>query len=1087
MPATGDRHFSSMSATGFMSRAALRALPSRLAGIYGRSLYGALLLMAFGGLAIPAAVGGWLLIGVQEQQAARNGLGEDLQRNADILALGMQESLWNMNADAARSLVDSLMRDPAVVRVHVRAQAEGDFIDQRSKAAPGGGVLRAEREVVVHGQQVGHVLVEMDDSHSQQDLRAKQWRYAMVLAAQLAVSLLLIVLLMQRRLLAPLRTLMGFSDKLSRGKFDTPLALAGDDELGRLGRQLERMRIAIGELFEDIGRREERFRTIVTQVPGAVFRVRPGGAVDFISDAIEDISGYPARMFMSATTDRWSDIVCPEDRRMHRSLVRDAMLAAIPYEIEYRIIDAHGIERWVMESGQPVGFDGNAAFWIDGIISDISERKHNEMRIEALLAEQGATLDSVMFGILQVRERRVVSTNRCFDELFGYAEGELVGDSIAVLFPSREDFAQALADSAPRLAEGKDFSHERQFQRADGSLVWCMASGRALDPERPDAGSIWVYADISERRQAEEKLRLSATVLEHIADGVMVIDVHGKIVAINPAFTQITGYTEIEALGTHSNLTRMTGQDDAFYEALWRDLAEAGFWRGEIWNTRKNGESYLEWLTVSAVRDEHEAVTHYVCVFSDITKVKESQEKLDHLAHHDPLTGLPNRLLFHDRLQHAMVRAAKGRQQAGQQLAVMFIDLDRFKTVNDTLGHHVGDELLKHVAGALAGCLREGDTLARLGGDEFIVLLEDVDGARGARLVADKLMQLFERPVLVSGYELFVTGSVGISLFPHDARDLNVLVRNADVAMYQAKARGRNGYQFYAPSMEGEGVERLRLEALLRRAIEKNEIWLAYQPQVEIDSGQLIGVEALVRWNSAELGQVPPARFIPLAEDIGFIGQLGHWVLEEACRQMVRWEQAGLRVPKVAVNLSGRQFDRGSVAPQVARVLAATGLAPQRLQLEVTESVIMNTGDALQYINDLHALGVELAIDDFGTGYSSLAYLKQLPVQVLKIDRSFIKDISTDANKDADKDANEEAIAIAIIQLGKSMNLAVIAEGVETGEQAAFLLRHGCNRAQGYLYSRPVEPDQVLAQWRRQDDARHEPTAGPDGRRRTGT
>jgi diguanylate cyclase (GGDEF)-like protein len=471
---------------------------------------------------------------------------------------------------------------------------------------------------------------------------------------------------------------------------------------------------------------------------------------------------------------------------------------------------------------------------------------------------------------------------------------------------------------------------------------------------------------------------------------------------------------------------------------------------------------------VSAVRDEHEAVTHYVCVFSDITKVKESQEKLDHLAHHDPLTGLPNRLLFHDRLQHALVRAAQCRQKAGQQLAVMFIDLDRFKTVNDTLGHHVGDELLKHVALALAGCLRDGDTLARLGGDEFIVLLEDVDGACGARLVAEKLMQLFERPVLVSGYELFVTGSVGISLFPHDARDLNVLVRNADVAMYQAKARGRNGYQFYAPSMEGEGVERLRLEALLRRAIEKNEIWLAYQPQVEIDSGRLIGVEALVRWHSPELGQVPPARFIPLAEDIGFIGQLGHWVLEEACRQMVRWEQAGLRVPKVAVNLSGRQFDRGSVAPQVAQVLAATGLAPQRLQLEVTESVIMNTGDALQYINDLHALGVELAIDDFGTGYSSLAYLKQLPVQVLKIDRSFIKDISSEAVGDA----NEEAIAIAIIQLGKSMNLAVIAEGVETGEQAAFLLRHGCNRAQGYLYSRPVEPGQVLAQWKPQYDAR---------------
>jgi diguanylate cyclase (GGDEF)-like protein/PAS domain S-box-containing protein len=1056
-----------MSAPHFMSRIAKRLLPSRLLRLYGRSLYGALLLMVFGGLAVPALVGSYFLVGVQERQAARANLDETLQRNADILALGMQESLWNMNADAARSLVDSVMRDPAVLHVQVRAQANDEFLDQRADAVPEGHVFRAERTVVVHGQPIGHVLVEMDDSRSQHELRAKQWRYAGVLAVQLAVSLLLIVLVLKRRLLAPLRSLTGFSDTLSRGDFDAPLVLASRDELGLLGAQMERMRIAIRELFADIGRREERFRTIVTQVPGAVFRARPGGTIDFVSDAIEEISGYPARLFMNSTTDRWSDIVAPEDRRMRRRQVKEAVLAALPYEIEYRIVDADGVERWVLESGQPVAQGGNAAYWIDGIISDIGERKHNEMRIEALLAEQGAVLDSVMFGILHVRERRVVSTNRRLDEMFGYAEGELDGDAVLALFPTPEDCEDALRASFPVLAEGGEFNEERQFRRRDGSRFWCMTSGRALDPERPDQGAIWVFADVTERRQAEEKARLAATVLEHIADGVMVIDVHGRIVATNPAYTQITGYTESEAVGTESGLTRASlassaGHDPEFYDGLWRDLAETGFWRGEIWSTRKNGEVYLEWLTVSAVRDDHDTVTHYVCVFSDITKLKESQEKLDHQAHHDALTGLPNRLLFHDRLQHAMVRAAR----CGEQLAVIFIDLDRFKNVNDTLGHHVGDELLKQVAASLSGCLRDGDTLARLGGDEFIVLLEGVDGERGARLVAEKLMRLFEQPVLVSEYELFVTGSVGISLFPQDASDLNVLIRNADVAMYQAKARGRNGYAFYAPSMDGDGVERLRLEALLRRAIEKNEIWLAYQPQVEIDSGRLIGVEALVRWNSAELGQMGPDRFIPLAEDIGFINQLGAWVLEEACRQMVSWDRAGLYVPKMAVNLSARQFDRVGLAGQVERVLRETGLPPHRLQLEVTESVIMNTGDAMQYINELHAIGVELAIDDFGTGYSSLAYLKQLPVQTLKIDRSFIKDISTDAN--------DEAIAIAIIQLGKSMNLAVIAEGVETVEQAAFLLRHGCRRAQGYLYARPLPPALLLAQWGQNNNARLE-------------
>ena len=542
--------------------------------------------------------------------------------------------------------------------------------------------------------------------------------------------------------------------------------------------------------------------------------------------------------------------------------------------------------------------------------------------------------------------------------------------------------------------------------------------------------------------------------LEHIADAVTVLDVHGRIRAINPAFTQITGYTEMEALGQQSSLTRPGRDDEPFYRQMWQDLLEAGFWRGERWEKRKNGEAYLEWLTVSSVRDDDDQVTHYVCVFSDITEVKESQDKLDHLAHHDPLTALPNRLLFHDRLQHAMVRCAR----AGQQLAVLFIDLDRFKNVNDTLGHHVGDLLLKQVAGQLTACLREGDTLARLGGDEFIVLLEDVGGP-GAAHVAEKLMALFEQPLTVSGYELFVTGSVGISLFPQDATDLNMLIRNADVAMYQAKARGRNGYQFYAPSMSGEGAMRLRLESLLRRAIEKGEIFLEYQPQVEIDTGRLVGVEALVRWDSPELGRVAPVRFIPVAEDTGFISQLGQWVLAEACSQMRRWDRAGLAVPKMAVNLSVRQFERGSIAPVVAAVLQETGLAAARLQLEVTESVIMNTSDALQHINDLRAVGVGLAIDDFGTGYSSLAYLSQLPVQTLKIDRSFIQDILVDAN--------DEAIAVAVIQLGKSLNLSVVAEGVENDEQAAFLLRHGCRQAQGYLYSRPVAAGDILSRWRR--------------------
>ena len=1020
--------------------------------LYGSSIYGALLLVVLGGLVIPALVGSYLLVGVHERQSARTSLNEALQRNADILALGMQESLWNMNAESAQSLVESVMRDRAVLLVQVVGQADAEFMRLQAPQRPVGNVYRAERDIAVRGERIGHVVVEMDDARSQQELREKQIAYVFVLGAQLAISMALIVLFMNRRLLRPLRRLMRFSDRLSHGDFDTRLEAGGNDELGRLATQLEQMRAAIRQLFEDVGQREERFRTIVTQVPGAVFRYRPDGPIDFISDAIEDIVGYTAAQLMRGTTHSWVDLICPEDRRTHRRAVKQAVAEMRPYALEYRIVDANGTERWVAENGQPQ--TGSAGMvWVDGIIADISQRKHHEMRIEALLTEQSAILDNVMFGVMFVRHRRIVSVNRRCEELFGYGHGAMTGSSTAIVFPTQYDFEEAGERQYPALGAGGDFSEERHYRRRDGSLFWALVSGCALDPLRPGEGSIWVYADISARKEAEEKLRLSATVLEHIADAVMVVDVEGVIVAVNPAFTQITGYTEAEAVGKHSSLTRSERHDEAFYQTMWDELIASGFWRGELWRRRKNGEIYLEWLTISAVRDTHALTTHYVGVCSDITQVKQAQEKLDHLAHHDPLTALPNRLLFHDRLQHALPRAARDREQ----LAILFIDLDRFKNVNDTLGHHIGDELLQQVAEQLSARLREGDTLARLGGDEFIVLLENVDGQYGATQVAEKLVSMFEQPFLVAGHELFVTCSVGVSLFPDDAQDLNMLIRNADVAMYQAKARGRNGYRFYAPSMTGEGIERLRLETYLRRSIEKNEIFLNYQPQVEIDTGRLIGVEALVRWNHPELGLIAPARFIPLAEDSGYINQLGKWVLDEACRQMMRWQAQGLHVPKMAVNLSVKQFERGSMAGVVADILRETGLAPERLQLEVTESVIMNTGDALGYINDLHAIGVGLAIDDFGTGYSSLAYLKQLPVQTLKIDRSFIKDISSDAN--------DEAIAIAIIQLGKSMQLSVIAEGVETQEQAAFLLRHGCRLAQGYFYSRPVLAQDIVERW----------------------
>ncbi|WP_338849374.1 EAL domain-containing protein [Massilia sp. W12] len=1024
---------------------------NQLSAWFGQSIYKALVLVVFAGLALPAMFGSYLLVGVKEERAARLVLNEALQRYADILALGMQEPLWIMNPETAQPLIESVMRDPAVLQIRVLDQAKSQFINTTAPARTMGNVISAEREIIAHGQQIGWISIEMDDAKSQAELRDKQWSYALILALQLLVSLCLIVLFLHTRLMAPLKKLMVSSDRLSQGDFDTSLDLGKQDELGRLAQQLEQMRVAIRKLFADIGQREERFRSIVTQAPGAVFRVKPNGPIEFVSDRIEEICGYSAAVLMAGSVRSWANIICAEDRVMQKQRVKEGLRFHKRYEIEYRIVDAAGQERWISECGQPeYGEDGEIAF-IDGIITDITERKQNEMRIAALLSEQSAILDNVMLGIAFVRERNIISANRFCEHMFGFAEHGMHGLSCLSLLPAEGGAAQL--DAQFEALQHGGLQNELLCRRADGSLFWCQVNVCALDAQQAEAGSIWVFADISERQQAEEKLRLAATVFDYIADGVIVTDAQSRIVAVNPAFTQITGFAEQEALGQTPGILRSGRQEAAFYDALWRELLATGFWRGEIWNRRKNQELYLEWLTISAVKNSEGVSTHYVGVFSDITQVKESQEKLDHLAHHDPLTGLPNRLLFSDRLAHAIQLA----QREHRPLALLFIDLDRFKSVNDTLGHHIGDEMLRQVAQALSAKVRDGDTLARLGGDEFVLLLEDSGGKYGAGVVAEKLMAIFEQPFYVASHELFASCSIGVAIYPDDGEDLNILIRNADVALYQAKADGRNAYRYFSPEMTGEGVERLRLENLLRRSIEKSEIFLNYQPQIDLTSGQLIGLEALVRWQHPELGLVSPARFIPVAEDTGFINQLGKWVLFEACRQMVRWQELGFYAPKMAVNLSVKQFERGGMAQQVREILQETGLQAARLQLEVTESVIMHTGDALRYIGELHEIGVQLAIDDFGTGYSSLSYLKRMPVQALKIDRSFIKDIG--------ENPDEEAIAIAVIQLGKSLHLSVIAEGVETAQQVAFLQREGCQLAQGFFFSKPLTADQIFQQW----------------------
>lgn len=551
--------------------------------------------------------------------------------------------------------------------------------------------------------------------------------------------------------------------------------------------------------------------------------------------------------------------------------------------------------------------------------------------------------------------------------------------------------------------------------------------------------------DISERVQAEETLRLSANALENSAESVMISDANGRIVSVNKAFTTMNGYSAAQVIGKSPDFLRSDEHDPAFYAQLWDTVGKTGHWQGEIWAKRRSGEVYPQGISISQVKDKVGRSSHYVSVSSDISRYKQYEAQLAFLAHHDALTDLPNRFAFQTHLREALLRARRD----GSVIALMFIDLDQFKIINDSLGHVIGDLLLKAAAQRLTGCVRQTDLVARLGGDEFVVVLNGVKGPQHAAKIADKLIDVLAEPFLVGGHELSISGSIGISCYPQDGADADVLLKNADAAMYRAKELGRNNYQFFRVDMGADIVKQLVMTNSLRLALNQKQFLLHYQPRIDLASRRIIGVEALVRWQHPEKGLVAPARFIPHAEETGLIGPLGEWVLRTACKQAKAWHESGLGQLRMAVNLSARQFRQPNFAQQIASILAETGVDASLLELEITESMVMQDLEKTKSILDeLKGLRIAIAIDDFGTGHSSLAYLKRFPVDYLKIDRSFIRDLPGDQE--------DAAITKAIIALGKSLKLRVIAEGIETQSQQSFLEAHGCDEGQGYLISRPL-------------------------------
>jgi len=680
---------------------------------------------------------------------------------------------------------------------------------------------------------------------------------------------------------------------------------------------------------------------------------------------------------------------------------------------------------------------------------DVTQRHTYQLAIEEMNRRNTRILDAAGEGLVSLdMQGRVIYVNDVAARFLGRDADSLIGGHCCEALCGRGQgpcpdehecpFLRTLVDAETRQGVHPLWNAGEQILVDLGFICTPLVESNRI------SGCVLVLSERVARGVTDPTA--SDIVLDQAVEAVMVTDAGGRITSVNRAFSEITGYAAEDVIGETPRLLRSGVHTPHFYEEFWKSLKERRRWAGEIWNRRRNGEVYPQWGSVTAVLDEAGGVRSYVAVFSDISKAKQAEEKLYYLANHDALTGLPNRMKFDEHLTGAIERA----KRSGGLLAVVFIDLDRFKLVNDTLGHAVGDRYLKQVGERLAHGIRRQDTLARWGGDEFVIVLEEAGDRRSVAEMIDRLLARISHPVTIDGRELVPTASCGISVYPEDGRTAGDLVRAADAAMYRAKEKGRNGFQFYAERMSEEVAEKLALAGELRRALQDGELLLHYQPQVDVVSGGVHGIEALCRWQHPVRGMLAPGHFIPLADELGLIGDLGDWVLETACRQIRQWADQGLAVPQVAVNVAPAQL-RESFVEQVRSVLADTGIAPGCLELEITEGAL-EAGDSVRQVTTaLRQLGVLLSVDDFGTGYSSLSHLKHFPITCFKIDKSFI-----DGLPDSHEDA---AIVNTILALGSSLGVDVVAEGVETGAQADFLRSAGVRHIQGYYYGRPMAAD----------------------------
>ncbi|VAW43824.1 diguanylate cyclase/phosphodiesterase (GGDEF & EAL domains) with PAS/PAC sensor(s) [hydrothermal vent metagenome] len=637
-----------------------------------------------------------------------------------------------------------------------------------------------------------------------------------------------------------------------------------------------------------------------------------------------------------------------------------------------------------------------------------------------------------------------VRVNQSFAHLFDLSESELIGKLESEVFPL--DIKGEIAElDAKVTAEVHFFEKEIELSIKGEQRIFMLVKFPWLTSEQKMCGIGCILTDITQTKWLEKKYGLARKVIENTTEAVVFTDAKGLIVDINEAYQEITGYQRSELIGKNPNVLKSGRHDRRFYQSMWAQIKEQGNWSGEVWDRRKNGEIYPKWLIINVILDDDGNPAGYVGIFNDLSDQKKAEEKLEELSFYDPLTHLPNRVLFYDRLSVGISIAKREKHH----LAVLLIDLDRFKVVNDSLGHNIGDELLECIAKRFLTLGRESDTVARLGGDDFAILLPELRSAEDASVVAQNFIDALLEPFCLEEHCINIGASIGISIFPSDGADGDGLVKRAELALYKAKEQGRNNYQYFSQELQDAVSDQLEMEDEMRHAIANEQFTLFYQPKISLATNKVTGMEALVRWIHPEKGLIPPDRFIPLAEETGLIIPLGEWILQTACRETVEWTRKYDESLIVAINLSAKQFKAPDLLEMIQKTLHDNQLSPRNVELEITESCVMEDVEgALQTMKRFRENHLKLAIDDFGTGYSSLGYLKQFPMSTLKIDRSFVMDLTTDSD--------DAAIVEVVILLAEKLGLEVVAEGVETSDQLEFLREQGCQYVQGYLLSRPL-------------------------------